>query len=169
MSKENKEPAKMGAPIYWTDELKAKAIDHIIELMYEGNSLTRIIKKKPGCETDMRLPTFSNWSKWLASDPELEKRYAHANLSRADVYFDEMHEIADNMAYTKTKIKRTGATDANNWEQVETKLSIEAAKVQIDVRKFTCARLNPAKYGVKPVDSVETKHEEQPLFEDLGN
>lgn len=92
--------------------------DKICERMADGESLRAICKTKG-------MPAKRTVLRWVAADDTLAKQYAEAQLMRAEHYFDEIVEIADN-----------GTDPAKT-------------RVQVDARKWVLSRMNPKKYGDK--------------------
>jgi hypothetical protein len=119
-----------------------KLFDRICERMAEGESLRAICKTKdyPAKRTVLR---------WVASDEELQKQYAKAQMDRIDHYAEQIVDIAD-----ECRVGKKVTTKANgDVETVEVDM-VERARVQIDARKWICARMNPKKYG----DRVLNEH-----------
>jgi transposase-like protein len=65
----------------------------------------------------------------LAADADFADQYARALAIRADEQFDEMDEIVDTVKADPVEIAK--------------------AKLKVDTRKWTLARMNPRKYGDK--------------------
>lgn len=74
------------------------------------------------CEAD-GMPDRATFNGWRKRTPELEKQYALCRIDREDAIFDDIQWIADNVKDPK------------------------AAKVMIDAREWTLARMNGKKYG----------------------
>lgn len=109
--------------------------DKICDLIADGRSLREICSMK---NTPNRK-TFHNWCK---NTPELQEQYDRACLEREEVYFEQIINIADECRKgVKTTTKGNG-----DVETVETDMT-ERAKIQIDARKWTLARMNRKKYG----------------------
>lgn len=102
----------MGRHSEYTEEIAGKICDHVSK----GKSLVDIGKMKD-------MPTRSTIYKWLNENKEFSDMYTRAREERADMYADEIIEIADN------------AKDYN------------LARVQIDARKWVASKLNGRKYG----------------------
>ena len=113
---------------------KSKATaERIFEKMREGKSL-RAICKEDG------LPTTKVYE-WL--NGEFCEQYADAQEARADYYFDEILNIADEVKPNKNAVAK--------------------ARLMIDTRKFAMGRMAPKKYGEKVNVDVsgecEVKHD----------
>ncbi len=122
---------KVGRPkAKW--KTKANA-DRIFEAMRNGQSLRNYC-------TLNSLPLTKVYE-WLNSD-EFRENYADAQAARADYFFDEILNIADDCPPDKEEVAR--------------------AKLRIETRKFAMARMSPKKYGEKfNVDlsgTTEVKH-----------
>ncbi len=117
--------------------------DLICERIADGASLRKI------CEEDDTLPSMRTIMRWLAKDEheEFRRLYAQAQDERADVYFEETLEISDKVA-----------KDHN---------AVAKARLQVDTRKWVCARMNPKKYSdrINIDTSVKVISHEQALAE----
>lgn len=94
--------------------------ERICEMLARGRSMAEICRRKD-------MPAESTVYKWLAEGGAFSERYAHAREQQADLYADEIIEIADNCPPIHEEIAK--------------------AKVRIDTRKWKAARLTPKKYG----------------------
>lgn len=102
-----------------SDEIKTAVCDKIAE----GYSLRTI------CASE-GMPSERSVYNWLTTDDAFLQRYTRAREQQADLYADEIIEIADT------------EEDSNR------------ARVRIDARKWKAARMSPKKYG----DKVQTEH-----------
>ena len=73
------------------------------------------------------MPAESTVYKWLAEGGAFSERYARAREQQADLYADEIIEIADACEPEAAAVAK--------------------AKARIDARKWLAARLAPKKYG----------------------
>ncbi len=105
--------------------LTQEIADLICERIADGTSLRKI------CEEDDALPSMRTIMRWLAKDEneEFRRQYARAQDERADVYFEETMEISDGVAQDHHAVAK--------------------ARLQVDTRKWVCARMNPKKYSDK--------------------
>lgn len=94
--------------------------ERICEMLARGHSMAKICRRKD-------MPAESTVYKWLAEGGAFSERYTHAREQQADLYADEIIEIADNCPPVQEEIAK--------------------AKVRIDARKWKAARLAPKKYG----------------------
>jgi hypothetical protein len=91
----------------------------------EGRSL------RSWCTTAGRQP-FTVYS-WLRERPDFAHRYALAHEDRTDSLADEILEIADSVAGT------------------ESIAAVQAARLQVEARKWIASKLRPTKYGDKQI------------------
>lgn len=99
----------------------------ICDKLANGASLRAI------CRED-GFPSIDSVNRWLRANQDFREQYARAREDQADGYFDEIIEIADKVA--------------------DGVLLSDAARVQIDARKWVAGKLRPKKYGDKT--TVET-------------
>ena len=121
-----------GRPPIYTDEIA----DVICERIASGESLRRILKDEgmPGMATVMR---------WALNIPEFESKYARARQMQAEVWADEMIDIADDAAndYMEKKGKEEGVEF--NPE------NIQRSKLRLEQRRWYAEKLRPKVYGPK--------------------
>lgn len=120
-------------------------IPEILALMIEGESLRSICRREG-------MPNIVTFLRWVAEDEALEKQYSAAMSLRADVYFEQMMEIAD----TPLEGEKTKVIDGPDGQKTEVTTGdmIDHRKLQVDARKWALARMNPKKYG----DKVDLTH-----------
>ncbi|WFL66384.1 ubiquitin carboxyl-hydrolase [Pantoea sp. X85] len=118
--------AKTGRP---SDYLPEVAAD-ICSLLANGESLRKVCER-PG------MPSKTSVFRWLAEHSEFRDQYAKATETRADAIFEEMFDIADNVA--------------------EEAAAVGKARLRIDTRKWALARMNPKKYGDKVSQEIDHK------------
>ncbi len=117
---------KTGRP---SDYLPEVAAD-ICSLLAEGESLRKV------CERP-RMPNKTTVFRWLAQHIEFRDQYAKATETRAEAFFEEMLDIADDAA--------------------EESSAVAKARLRIDTRKWALARMNPKKYGDKVSQEIDHK------------
>ena len=112
---------KVGRPSDYTEETASI----ICKRIAAGKSLRKV------CEEDDALPSMRAVMRWLSKSEheEFRQHYARAQDARADVYFEETREISDDVS------TEPGA--------------VAKARLQVDTRKWICARMNPKKYSDK--------------------
>lgn len=138
-------PAKRKTGRAAANENPKQHIPAILERMIEGESLRSICRSEG-------MPHISSFLQWVAEDPILEKQYAAAMQLRADVYFEQMLDIAD----TPLEGEKTKTIDGPDGQKIETTIGdmIDHRKLQVDARKWALVRMNPKKYG----DKVDLNH-----------
>lgn len=109
--------------------------DQICDLIADGRSVREICARKG-------MPNRRTFQNWYQRTPELQAQYDRACIEREEVYFEQIITIADECRKgIKTTTKANGEV-----ETVETDMT-ERAKIQIDARKWSLARMNRKKYG----------------------
>jgi hypothetical protein len=99
-----------------------KVADAICEGIAQGKSLVTILKKKG-------MPSYTRVMVWLQEDEEFRDRYARARADQSDYLADEILAIADATTTAKDSV------------------AVQAARLQIDSRKWIAAKLKPQKYS----------------------
>lgn len=120
MTKQNKDTSPVdknpgGRPSDYTEELA----DAICERISNGESLKHITD---GDDMPSRVTVHA----WLIKYPEFLNKYESAREMQADVFADEMDDIAK-----------------------DSSLDVQRARLIIDTRKWTSSKLRPKKYGDK--------------------
>lgn len=110
-------PKKVGRPSKYE-----ATVDKICEQIAEGKSLVTILKKKA-------TPSYTRVMVWLQENEEFRDKYARARTDQADYMADEILAIADKAAKAKDNV------------------TIQAARLRIDTRKWVASKLKPKKYG----------------------
>ena len=118
--------AKTGRP---SDYLPEVAAD-ICSLLTDGESLRKVCERQG-------MPNKATVFRWLAQHDEFRDQYAKATETRADAIFEEMFDIADEVA--------------------EEAAAVGKARLRIDTRKWALARMNPKKYGDKVSQEIDHK------------
>lgn len=114
--------------------------DRICARMLDGESLRSICR-------DPKMPGLSTLMRWLA-DPRyiaFRDQYVCAREAQADVFVDEMIDIADDG--TNDWVDRERA-DGSAYAALDSE-HIQRSKVRIETRRWIAARLAPKKYGDK--------------------
>ena len=96
--------------------------DKICARIADGESLRTICAGKD-------MPAASTVHRWLAENQEFSEQYAHAREMQADAFAESIIRIADEVEPESAAVAK--------------------AKLQIDARKWTAAKLAPKKYGDK--------------------
>lgn len=95
--------------------------DVICARISNGESLRAICR-------DSETPPASTVFKWLRDNKDFVKQYTRAREDQADLYVDEIIEIADN-----------------------DEADPQRSRLQIDARKWAAGKMRPKKYGEKAV------------------
>jgi hypothetical protein len=115
---------KTGRPSEYLPEVAAD----ICSLLADGESLRKVCER-PG------MPNKATVFRWLVQHDEFRDQYAKATETRADAIFEEMFDIADEVA--------------------EEAAAVGKARLRIDTRKWALARMNPKKYGDKVSQEID--------------
>lgn len=119
-------------------EFSQTIFDRICGLIAGGKSVREV------CALE-GMPDRATFNCWRKSTPELQAQYDAACIDREEVYFEQIIAIADECrAGTKTVTKETAAGTFTETTEID---MVERARVQIDARKWTLARMNRKKYG----------------------
>ena len=123
---------KAGRPSDFNDEICLK----ICERIAEGKSLRSICVAND-------MPTISTVFRWLAASESFQERYALAKKVQADVFADEIIDLADTPKKGVKKVTKDGKVETTEADMIEHR------RLQIDARKWMISKLAPKKYGDK--------------------
>lgn len=114
--------------------IKSAALcERILDAIADGKSL------RESCAKEKLAP--GNWINWINNDKQLLERYAHAREVRAELLFDEILDIADEVS-SDTIIDDNGNEKSNSeW--------IARSRLRVDARKWALSKMLPKKYGDK--------------------
>ena len=118
-----------GQPTKYTEEKATK----ICSLIAEGKSVRAIAKLKD-------QPSEATIYNWLVAHPEFLEKYTRAREQQAEVYAQEIIDIADDSTGDMTVDPETGAERLNSEH-------VQRSKLRIDARKWAASKLQPKKYG----------------------
>ncbi len=118
----------MGRPSLYTPEMA----DRICEVLALGKSM------RVACDGD-DMPCESAAWRWLSQYDDFKEKYARAKMAAADVYAEEILQIADDGSNDTYK-------DADGLEKVNHD-HIQRSKLRVDSRKWLSSKLAPKKYG----------------------
>ncbi len=124
-----------GRPPIYTEELA----DAICERISSGESLRRILK-------DEGMPSIATVMRWLLNIPEFDNKYARARQLQAEVWADEMIDIADD-ATNDYMEKKNRDGDAVGYELNGE--NIQRSKMRLEQRRWYAEKLRPKVYGPK--------------------
>jgi hypothetical protein len=114
----------------------------ICEAMAAGQTLTAICRSEMlslGGESFVTPPHISTVFRWLAQFQEFRDMYARAREAQADVWAQEIIDIADDSSGdTITTEKGAKICDAE-W--------VNRSRLRVDARKWAAAKGSPRKYG----------------------
>lgn len=119
-----KRPVEGVAPIAHTREQRLAVMDEICVLIANGKGLKRI------CEENPQYPSRVTILRWCGQDPEIATMYRSALSMRAELYADEMEEMAQ---------------EARGKAAEE----VQAIKLIVNTRQWIASRLLPKMYGDK--------------------
>ncbi len=122
---------KGGRPTSYTLELT----DAICARLADGESMRSVCR-------DDAMPSMSTVFKWLREHNEFSQQYAIAKEECAEVYAEEIIEIADDSSNDYTEAGEGGETKLNSEH-------VQRSRLRIDARKWVASKLKPKKYGDK--------------------
>jgi len=136
-------------------EYKKELADEILNRMADGETQKSILM-------DTHLPTQHIWRMWINGEnlapPSLINKFIRARHIQADSFAADVITIAD-LVDDKALITAQAALDALPEDATATekrraffyakKRSVEGAKLSIDARKWSAARISPNKWGDK--------------------
>lgn len=93
--------------------------------------------------TDKELPSRRTVFNWLNRNPGFVHQYVRARDIQADVIFDEMHDIADNLAVGIKRVTKPSGEEITEADMIEHR------RLQIETRKWMLGKMAPKKYGEK--------------------
>ena len=132
---DKQEKPKIGRPSKYTEELGSE----ICARLAEGESMRKIAK-------DEAMPSTVTMFTWLRVHTEFLNQYDRAKEECADMYAEEIVEIADDSTNDYIDVKdENGATGATrlNTEHVQ------RSRLRVDTRKWIASKLKAKKYGDK--------------------
>jgi len=121
-----------GRPPIYTEEIA----DTICERLCLGESLRRILK-------DEGMPSMPTVMRWLMNKPEFETKYVRARRMQAEVWADEMIDIADDS--TNDYMKKKGKEEGVEVNQE----NLQRSKMRLEQRRWFAEKLLPKVYGPK--------------------
>lgn len=124
-----------GRPPIYTEEIA----DTICERLCLGESLRSILKTEG-------MPSMPTVMRWVLNIPEFDTKYARARQMQAEVWADEMIDIADDAVndYMEKKNKKGEVVGYEvNGE------NIMRTKMRLEQRRWYAEKLRPKVYGPK--------------------
>lgn len=120
----------MGRPSIYSQELA----DEIIRRYTDGELIKDILA------ADERMPHLSNFYRWEADRPDFREAIALARSKRADVYFEEALQIADDKSGDEKETKYGTVCDTE---------FVQRSRLRVETRLKAAAILNRDRYGDK--------------------
>jgi hypothetical protein len=131
-----KKTGKGGRPSKYTDKLAAL----ICERVLMGESLVQIT-------SDKSMPAARTVYYWIANNEKFLQMYTKAKEDQQETYIDELIDIADNQCSTAVMVEGQPLLIDGKPLTTVTPASVSHAKLRIETRKWTAAKLKPRKYG----------------------
>ena len=135
------EKNKGGRPDDYTEEIA----DAVCARLSAGESMRSVCR-------DESLPSAVTLYAWMRKYPEFLKRYGQAKQESADAFAEDIVDIADE-APLIVVVDIGGNIQFDDKGQplmAATTVSVAHARLRVDARKWTAAKLKPEKYGEKP-------------------
>ena len=130
-----REKSKGGRPSKYTEELGSI----ICARLAQGESMRKVSR-------DESMPCMVTLFNWLREHKEFLKQYETAKEECADMYAEEIIEIADDSSNDYIDVADengvTGATKLNTEH-------VQRSRLRVDARKWVASKLKPKKYGDK--------------------
>lgn len=128
----------LARPTTYTAEIAAQICGYLAI----GESLRKVCRRSG-------MPAVGTVFRWLGENEEFREQYARAKEEAADMFVEDIIEIADNMKRDKIPKyeinEQTGEKELVGYD--ESKTSVQRDKVRIDSRKWLAMKLKPKKYG----------------------
>lgn len=148
--------AKMGRPRVWDEEKAKQAQEVICERLVSGESLRAIC-------ADEDMPSVTQVCRWLRNDPEFCNQYALAREAQAELFADNIIDIADGRLPPEYDILEQKLVEEKQKtlgeEQGEALVAVvqdpvARDRLRIDARKWIASKLLPKKYGERHTADV---------------
>ena len=102
------------------------------------------------------MPSVPAIFRWMEANEDFRKQYARARQVQAEVYADEIVELA-NTPNVGIRVKQS----TKNGREVIRGDNVERSKLQVDARKWVSSKLLPKKYGNVPDTGDERKRRDK--------
>lgn len=126
----------------------AAMLEDICHQIAIGKSLRRIVEA-PG------MPGLRTVMTWLNEDTQFQQQYARAREAQADLYADEIIEIADDASKDDY--------DPNDGTAKVNHNHIQRDRLRVDARKWKASQLAPKKWGQQNVQNTITGADNGPV------
>ena len=140
MSKQPSKPKGKGRPSSYSPELATRFCDALAVS-------TAAIKYV--CASDPEFPSETTVYEWTNKFPEFADKYARARARQADIYIQQIIEIADN-------------EDRDTLNSV----AVSRDRLKIDTRKWIACKLLPKVYGDKATEDKASQNENMTILAD---
>jgi hypothetical protein len=138
----------IGAPTLYNNDLANEICDAIADTF---KSIKTLCKENPKWPKPRTIRT------WIRENKEFQHMYALAKDDQADLFVEEMLEIADDTS-NDTLIKYS--KDGEPYEVCNSEW-INRSRLRVDTRKWVASKYKPKKYGdIKNADEKESNNEE---------
>src|SRR5215510_3028705 len=117
-------------------EFSEAVAERLCEALASGQSMRKACEPK-----DMPAP--ATVYRWLAQKKDFRERYTRAREAQADLFFDQILEIADDAT---GDVKVIPQKDGSTVTKIDHE-NVHRARLRVDARKWIVARLAPKKYG----------------------
>lgn len=124
-----------GRPSSYTEEIA----DTICERLCMGESLRTILKTEG-------MPSMSSVMRWLMNIPEFDSKYARARQLQAEVWADELIDIADDST-NDYMAKKNEAGEIIGYDLKPE--NFQRSKMRLEQRRWYAEKLRPKVYGPK--------------------
>ena len=131
MVKKKQQKKKTGRPTTYTEAIA----DTVCARLADGESMRKIA-------LDETMPGSSTMFRWLREKKEFRQQYDIAKAECADMYAEEIIEIADDTANDYSEADKDGNSRVNTE-------NIQRSRLKVDARKWVASKLKPKKYGDK--------------------
>lgn len=142
--KKGTEKRSVGAPTIKTSEL----LDRICEGIALGKSARTMC-------VEVGISQRVLWN-WLNTDEQFMQQYAKAKELSADVHFEAIIDIADDVT--------NDLTVTEDGREVTNHEAIARSRLRVDARKWVAARLSPKKYGDRTTTAIEGGDPDKPIL-----
>ena len=124
-----------GRPSSYTEEIA----EAICERLCMGESLRTILKTEG-------MPSMSSVMRWLMNMPEFDSKYARARQLQAEVWADELIDIADDST-NDYMAKKNEAGEIIGYDLKPE--NFQRSKMRLEQRRWYAEKLRPKVYGPK--------------------
>ena len=120
-----------GRPTDYTADLA----DKVCARLSDGESMRKI-------SLDDAMPCSTTMFRWLRENKQFKQQYDVAKAECADMYAEQIIEIADDTDNDYSEIDKDGNAKLNPE-------NIQRSRLRVDARKWTASKLKPKTYGDK--------------------